>query len=85
MLDDRTQHYRISDQNRRLSFASVINYWQTSAAFRQFYNRLLAESPFPAGSLEVFKGPGETVRFRNQFPVDLHGGIGIAKQFLGFS
>ena len=48
VLDDRTQHYRISDQNGRLSFASVINYWQTSAAFRDFYNRSLAESPFPA-------------------------------------
>ncbi|WP_020536386.1 DUF6940 family protein [Lewinella cohaerens] len=48
MLDDRTQHYKISDQNERLSFAKVINYWQTSAAFRQFYNRTLVDSPFPA-------------------------------------
>ncbi len=48
VLDDRTQHYRISDQNGRLSFASVINYWQTSAAFREFYNRALADSLFPA-------------------------------------
>ena len=48
MLDDQTQHYKISDQNGQLSFASVIKYWQTSTAFRQYYNRTLAESPFPA-------------------------------------
>jgi hypothetical protein len=48
VLDDQTQHYHISDNNGRLSFASVINYWQTSATFRQFYNRALADSPFPA-------------------------------------
>jgi hypothetical protein len=48
VLDERTHHYQVSDQNGRLPFASVINYWQTSATFRQFYNRSLAESPFPA-------------------------------------
>ncbi|MGH1433915.1 MAG: DUF6940 family protein [Lewinella sp.] len=48
MLDDSVYLYQISDKNGRLSFAKVINYWQTSPDFRQFYNRLLAESPFDA-------------------------------------
>jgi len=45
---DRVTRYSIRCDGRLLSFADVLNLWQSDADFRDYFTKLLALSPFPA-------------------------------------
>jgi hypothetical protein len=48
-----TLQFQIKEQDKPLSFAHVIQFWQNSAPFRRYFNTFLAEIPFEAFYLEV--------------------------------
>ena len=48
-----TLQFQINEQGEPLSFAQVIQLWQNSAPFRNYFNTLLAEIPFEAFYWEV--------------------------------
>lgn len=48
-----TLQFQIRENDKPLSFAQVIHYWQNSAPFRSYFNTLLTEIPFEAYYWEV--------------------------------
>ncbi|NJM68576.1 MAG: hypothetical protein HC851_24395 [Acaryochloris sp. RU_4_1] len=48
LSDGRIHKYRITGNDKPLSYADVLNLWQSSSAFRSFFITLLSESPFLA-------------------------------------
>jgi hypothetical protein len=45
---DRVLRYSLTRDGAALTYSDVLDLWQTDAEFRNYYTRLLAESPFPA-------------------------------------
>lgn len=46
--DQKIQRFEIADKQTKLTFGEVIELWETSKPFRTFFNRILADSEFPA-------------------------------------
>ncbi|SDJ91987.1 hypothetical protein SAMN05421823_101423 [Catalinimonas alkaloidigena] len=46
--NENARRYRIQADLRPLTFAEVLNHWETSEAFRAYYLELLADAPFEA-------------------------------------
>lgn len=65
--DKRLYKIRLIQAGNALSFADVIQNWQTEAAFRQFYTSLLATLPFQAIFWETPPVTLETVDQRYEF------------------
>lgn len=45
---DRVTRYRLSDNRAPITYATVLNLWQSDSQFRDFLTTLLADSPFSA-------------------------------------
>ena len=66
--DSRVMRYEVFRDADRLSFAEVVDLWQTDAGFREHFNSILADSPFagfrwetPAVCSETVESPFEFV------------------------